>query len=125
MVDNEEDSYLSGEFEIEVEDRYEDYLLGDRVSFQGRRLVVTRKTSRLKNSEWVHSYILTPESGCHVERIYNPRLAGAAIRGTVTETSLCANRLALVTDGEGERQDSWHTQPVYYAGGGKGYSEQS
>jgi hypothetical protein len=54
----------------------------------------------------------------------NLRLAGAAIPGRVLGTSLTSTMLALDTDtGEGT-VESWNVQPVYYAGGGKGYSGQ-
>ena len=116
--------YLTGWYEIRLSDRYENCLLGDEVIFQDRHLVITAKTSQIRNNQWVHDYVLCPESGCNVERMYNPKLAGASVKGTVLETSLCANRLSLETDGAGEQEDAWHTQPVYYAGGGKGYSGQ-
>ncbi len=49
-------------------------------------------------------------------------LIGAAVQGTVTETTPTMSRLMLKTDGSGEKIRSWHHQPVYYSGSGKGYS---
>lgn len=124
MVDNGMDGILSGGSEIVVEERYEDYCPGDTVLFHGERLVVSGKVSRFSGNQWVHDYTLRTEVECRVDRICNPKLSGAAIKGTVLETTLTSSRLSLETDGAGEGQESFHIQPVYYAGGGKGYSGQ-
>ena len=123
-LDNKTTGGLSEGLEIEVKDRYENYFLGDIVEFLKVHLVVTAKKSYLKGGQWIHDYSLRPSLNCKMERMDNLRLAGAAIPGRVLGTSLTSTMLALDTDiGEGT-VESWHVQPVYYAGGGKGYSGQ-
>lgn len=124
VADNGGKGILSGGTELLVEGRYEDHCLGDAVSFHGERFIITGKESRLAGGLWVHDYALRREGECHVDRICSPWLAGAAVKGTVLGTTLTCSRLALETDGAGEEAESEHTQPVYYAGGGKGYSGQ-
>ncbi|MBE5988916.1 MAG: hypothetical protein E7250_14430 [Paenibacillaceae bacterium] len=122
-LDNKTTGGLSEGLEIEVKDRYENYFLGDIIKFLKVHLVVTAKNSYLKGGQWVHDYSLRPSVNCKMERMDNLRLAGAAIPGRVLGTSLTSTMLALDTDIEG-MVESWHVQPVYYAGGGKGYSGQ-
>ena len=124
VADNGGKGILSGGTELLVEGRYEDHCLGDAVSFHGERFIITGKESRLAGGLWVHDYALRREGECHVDRICSPWLAGAAVKGTVLGTTLTCSRLALETDGAGEEAESEHIQPVYYAGGGKGYSGQ-
>ncbi|WP_349669207.1 hypothetical protein [Lacrimispora sp.] len=123
-LDNKTTGGLSEGLEIEIKDRYENYFLGDIIEFLKVHLVVTAKKSYLKGGQWVHDYSLRPSVNCKMERMDNLKLAGAAIPGRVLGTSLTSTMLALDTDiGEGT-VESWHVQPVYYAGGGKGYSGQ-
>lgn len=123
-LDNKTTGGLSEGLEIEIKDRYENYFLGDIIEFLKVHLVVTAKKSYLKGGQWVHDYSLRPSVNCKMERMDNLKLAGAAIPGRVLGTSLTSTMIALDTDiGEGT-VESWHVQPVYYAGGGKGYSGQ-
>ena len=123
-LDNKTTGGFSEGLEIEVKDCYENYLPGDVVEFLNVHLVVTAKNSYLKGGQWIHNYSLRPSSNCKMKRMDNLRLAGAAIPGAVLGTSLTSTRLALDTDIDDGTVESWHVQPVYYAGGGKGYSGQ-
>ncbi|WP_207706008.1 contractile injection system protein, VgrG/Pvc8 family, partial [Clostridium sp. HBUAS56010] len=123
-LDNKTTGGLSKGLEIEVRDCYEDYCLGDLVEFLNIPLVVTEKHSCLKRGEWLHAYHVRPAQNCKMERMDNLKLAGAAIRGQVLASSFTSTRLELKTDAEEGKKESWHVQPVYYAGAGKGYSGQ-
>ncbi|HEX3075528.1 MAG TPA: hypothetical protein VHQ24_01530, partial [Lachnospiraceae bacterium] len=123
-LDNKTTGGLSEGLEYEVSDRYENYQLGDVVEFLGTPLIVAQKYSSLRGNQWVHDYSLRPENNCRMERMDNLELAGAAVKGTVLGTNTTSSKLALETDMEGLKVESWHIQPVYYAGGGKGYSGQ-
>ena len=95
---------------------------GDRVIFRGQRLAVSGKESRLEGGEVKTTYILRGEDGFRTEAIYNYRLIGASVAGTVLESGPEKSRLSLSTDAEGEPEDSWHSRPIFYSGGGAGYS---
>lgn len=101
---------------------YETLYPGDRVGFRGQRLVVAEKESCLEGGMIKNTYLLREESGFQVERIKNHGLIGASVPGTVLESSPVMSRLRLSTDREGEAADSWHSRPVFYTGGGNGYS---
>ena len=59
----------------------------------------------------------------HLEkRVGTPFLREWFSLGTVTESSPDKSRLNLSTDGVGEAADSWHSRPIFYSGGGAGYS---
>jgi len=110
--------------EIEIAEIYEDYRLGTRIIFGDKEWVIAGKKSELKNALWVHQYQLKKENECRTSQMNNRVLAGSAITGEVKEVALCSNRLKLETDGDNEVAESWHVQPVYYVGEGKGYSGQ-
>ena len=57
---------------------------GDRVIFRGQRLAVSGKESRLEGGEVKTTYILRGEDGFRTEAIYNYRLIGASVAGTVS-----------------------------------------
>lgn len=40
----------------------------------------------------------------------------------MTESNSDKSRLNLSIDGAGEEADSWHSRPIFYSGGGAGYS---
>lgn len=95
---------------------------GERVRFRGQRLAVAGKESRLEGGVLENTYTLRREDAFRAAPVYNYRMAGASIAGTVTESSPDCSRLKLETDGEGEAAESWHSRPVFYSGGGAGYS---
>ena len=95
---------------------------GDRVFFRGERLAVAAKESRLEGGELKNTYILRREDGFRTEAVYNYGLIGASVSGTVLESGPEKSRMSLSTDAEGEPADSWHSRPVFYSGGGTGYS---
>ncbi len=95
---------------------------GDRVFFRGERLAVAAKESRLEGGELKNTYILRREDGFRTEAMYNYGLIGASVSGTVLESGPEKSRMSLSTDAEGEPADSWHSRPVFYSGGGTGYS---
>ena len=109
---------------LEVSGIREDYEMGARLSFEGETWAVIGKQSELIDALWVHRYELCLPGECHTERMDNLRLPGTAITGSVKETGVSSNRLSLETDGPAESVQSWHVQPVYYVGKGKGYSGQ-
>ena len=122
--DNKEEREAFWGLEVVVEKQREEYHLGERVRLQGSLYAIAGKESCLVREEWLHTYNLRGLEACKVEPRGNPCLAGAAVRGQVVGTNLTGAQLSLETDGEGEAADSWHSRPVYYAGGGKGYSGQ-
>ncbi len=69
-----------------------------------------------------NTYLLRGEDSFRAARLYNYSLIGASIAGKVTESGPDQSRLKLCTDGEGEAAESWHSRPVFYSGGGAGYS---
>ena len=95
---------------------------GDRAVFRGQRLAVAGKESWLEGGELRHTYTLRGEDGFRAEPFYNYGMIGASVAGTVVESSPESSRLSLGTDAEGEPADSWHRRPVFYSGGGAGYS---
>ena len=95
---------------------------GERVRFRGQFLAVAEKESRLEGGLLKNTYILRREDAFQAARIYNYQQIGASIVGTVTESSSDKSRLSLSTDGDGESADSWHSRPIFYSGGGAGYS---
>lgn len=105
-----------------LDGRSEDIQIGEPVLFQGRNLIAAQKTSALESGIVHHAYVLRPAQGCRMEEVKNTKLIGAAIPGTVTATTATMSRLSLETDPSEEGNESWHMQPVYYSGGGKGYS---
>ena len=117
----EDGTLWSGE-EYCLEDQYETLYPGERVWFAGKRLVVASKEGELWKGVMKYRYILRPEGSSQVEEIRNDGMIGASIEGRVLESSPEASRLSLSTDLEGEAAESWHRRPVFYAGGGMGYS---
>ena len=101
-MDNKTTGGLSEGLEIEVNDRYEDYSIGDPVRFLDRKLITTGKHSCLKGNQWVHGYRFRPAENCRMERMDNLKLAGAAVRGSVLGTTPESSRLALATDPDGQ-----------------------
>ena len=95
---------------------------GDRVRFRGQYLAVAEKESRLEGGVIKSTYTLRGEDGFETAPIYNYKLIGASIAGTVEESSPDKSRLKLCTDRAGEEADSWHSRPVFYSGAGAGYS---
>ena len=95
---------------------------GERVRFRGQFLAVADKESRLEGGLLKNTYTLRREDAFQTARIYNYQQIGASIVGTVTESSPDKSRLNLSTDGDGESADSWHSRPIFYSGGGAGYS---
>lgn len=95
---------------------------GDRVIFHGQRLAVAGKESRLDGGELKNTYILWGEDGFRTEPVYNYGMIGVSVSGTVLESGPEKSRMSLSTDAEGEPADSWHSRPVFYSGGGAGYS---
>ncbi|NBH20289.1 hypothetical protein D3Z55_23580 [Clostridiaceae bacterium] len=95
---------------------------GDRVRFCGQCLAVAGKESRLEGGMLKNTYLLRGEDSFRTARLYNYSLIGASIAGKVTESGPDQSRLKLCTDGEGEAAESWHSRPVFYSGGGSGYS---
>ena len=95
---------------------------GDRVRFRGQYLAVAEKESRLEGGILKNTYTLRREDAFRTAQVCNYSLIGASIAGTVVESGPEKSRLALSTDGAGEEADSWHSRPVFYSGGGTGYS---
>ena len=95
---------------------------GDRVRFRGQYLAVAEKESRLEGGILKNMCTLRREDAFRTAQIYNYKLIGASIEGSVAESSPEKSRLNLSTDGAGEAADIWHSRQVFYSGGGTGYS---
>lgn len=108
--------------EYVVKDCYQMLYPGKRVRFRGKSLAIAEKESRLEGGYLKNTYILRGEEGFQTAPIYNYGLIGASVEGRVVESGPEKSRLSLSTDTAGEPADSWHSRPVFYSGGGSGYS---
>jgi hypothetical protein len=74
-----EEKYLF--FEVNGIRRY--LQIGQAVKLNGKDLFVCRVTSRNEGDQLLHDYVLTATDGLKQRKLYNPRLKGTSLTGTV------------------------------------------
>lgn len=62
------------------------YELGDKVLFKGKELIVIQKEVRSEKGELEGRYVLGYEKGFCLQRVYNERIKGVSLDGTVIDT---------------------------------------
>ncbi|MCI9591142.1 MAG: hypothetical protein HFG42_11470 [Lachnospiraceae bacterium] len=94
--------------------------LGAPVFYMGESLIAAQVNAGLINGEWQYEYVLKTPEACKTGLLKNENLRGTSVSGTVINSRLGQVQLKLQTDKE-ETVESWHIQPAYYAGTGRGY----
>lgn len=95
--------------------------LGAPAKCMGKSMIVVEAEAYLIDGDWQYDYVLKSTRECEIETLKNENLRGTSIKGTVINSQLGQVQLKLESDSEGETVESWHIQPAYYAGTGRGY----
>lgn len=95
--------------------------LGSPAKYMGKPMIVVEAKAYLIDGDWQYDYVLKSTGECEIEILKNENLRGTSIKGTVINSQLGQVQLKLESDSEGETVESWHMQPAYYAGTGRGY----
>lgn len=95
--------------------------LGSPAKCMGNPMIVVEAEAYLIDGDWQYDYVLKSKGECEIETLKNENLRGTSIKGTVINSRLGQVQLKLESDSEGETVESWHIQPAYYAGTGRGY----
>lgn len=111
-----------GNFPLYEVDEREIYKVGDKVIFNGRKLMVYAREMSLKGAELVNTYYLTAETGIDQEKSCNKHLAGNSVTGKVTGVIKDKVTIAIDEDegsGFGEKQFPYAT--IYSSPDGTGW----
>jgi len=93
-----------------------------KVSFDGETCIITKKTIELREGIFVKIYALSPEDFT-VPVEYNHLIAGAALKGKVTEIDSARPnyvRVLLNDDYDGAKDSEWIQVATVYSGEGEG-----
>lgn len=94
-------------------------MLGARVLFQKKELVVARSIARMKQGVLSFDYQLLPESGVRQQRRTIPLLAGTSIEGTVLAIQKDRVQLHLSIDSEQKKEEAaWFSVATPYSAEG-------
>ncbi|AIQ14233.1 contractile injection system protein, VgrG/Pvc8 family [Paenibacillus durus] len=107
-------------YEVET-DRILD--IGNAIEFQGRLLYVSSTRSEMKNGLLKHRYILCSRQGLRQRKLYNERIIGASIQGTVIGIQKDTVQIHLYMD-ETQSKSGAHSFPyasMYTAEGSSGW----
>ncbi|MGG1877954.1 MULTISPECIES: contractile injection system protein, VgrG/Pvc8 family [Paenibacillus] len=97
--------------------------LGNAIEFKGRLLYVRSSCSEMRDGLLVHRYVLCTRRGLRQRKLYNERIIGASIQGTVIGVKKDTVQIHLYMD-ESQSKDSAHCFPyasMYTAEGNSGW----
>ncbi|WP_268625026.1 contractile injection system protein, VgrG/Pvc8 family [Paenibacillus alvei] len=95
------------------------FRLGDRIVLDGVEQVVGQSRATLREGIWSYEYVMMNEQGIRQLPIYNERIAGAVLSGTIIGINKDKVRLHLHVDAEQEREEaSWFPYSIVYAAEG-------
>lgn len=86
----------------------ENYYLGEKVVYNGSEFYICEKVAKLEQEELIYTYVLAKESFMKIPPMFNPKLTGMSVLGTIQKVSGETMELSLQLKDE---QDS----TSYYA----------
>lgn len=90
--------------------------LGNKVQFKNRDYYVYKCEIEIINSELINKYILKDEKGMKNEKIYNNKLIGVSLSGSVTNTERDMVKISLDIDSDyGDSDERWFAYSTVYS----------
>ncbi|HBV82566.1 MAG TPA: hypothetical protein DEB74_07170 [Lachnospiraceae bacterium] len=95
---------------------YDNFCVGDNVSYKGHSLFVAKKKVTIEQGIIYFRYELVQKAGCFVKRLYNEKIVGSSIIGTVLKTEKETLKLHLDIDEHQETETAYPYQWVPESG---------
>ncbi|MFG6343277.1 MAG: hypothetical protein K1W35_05735 [Lachnospiraceae bacterium] len=95
---------------------YDNFCVGDNVSYKGHSLFVAKKEVTIEQGIIYFRYELVQKAGCFVKRLYNEKIVGSSIIGTVLKTEKETLKLHLDIDEHQETETAYPYQWVPESG---------
>ena len=90
--------------------------LYSRVKFKNRKLFVYKCKIEMINGEFFNKYILRDEKGMKVRRIFNNKLVGLSLKGTILDTQNDVVKINLDLDGNQDKETArWFPYSTVYS----------